>query len=230
MPWIVYETTNLLNGKKYRGVHKQDGEEFDGYLGSGDLLILSIEKHGRQNFSRKTMFVFEDESEAYKCEAVVVDKAWCERRDTYNIKPGGTGGLPWHDPEFRAAQSDRMKASRARPEFLAAQSASLKAAHASPEFRAAQSARMKAQNASPEFRAAQSASRKAMYADPEYRAAQSASRRAMYADPEHRAAQSARMKAVCADPDWRAAHPARIKAGWVRRRLSKANTMLVIID
>ena len=196
MLWIVYETTNLINGKKYRGVHEQDCEEFDGYLGSGDLIIRAIEKHGRDNFSRTTLFVFEEEVDAYACESVVVDEAWCSRDDTYNVRPGGVGGFPWHDPEYRAAHSARMKV-----------------AHARPDWRAANSARMKA-----------------VCADPAYRAEHSARMKAVCADPDWRAARSACMKAAYADPEYRVAHSARIKASWARRRLTKANTMLVIID
>lgn len=178
MPWIVYETTNLINGKKYRGVHEQDGEDFDGYLGSGDLIIRAIEKHGRDNFSRTTMFVFEVEADAYKQEAVVVDEAWCNRDDTYNVRPGGVGGFPWYDPEYRAAQSARMKA-----------------IHARPDYRALQSSRMKALCADPNWLAANSASIKAACADPEYRAAQSSRMKAVCAGLDWRAATSARMKA-----------------------------------
>ena len=130
MPFIVYETTNLINGKKYRGVHFQDGDECDGYLGSGTIVVRAIEKHGPANFSRTTMFVFEDKASAYAREAVVVDEAWCIRDDTYNVKPGGFGGFPWHDPQYRAAQSARMKATCAVPEFRAAQSANVKASWA----------------------------------------------------------------------------------------------------
>ena len=179
MPFIVYETTNLINGKKYRGVHEQDGEEFDGYFGSSKSLNSAVGKYGRDNFERRTLFSFESEKDAYSREAEIVTEEWCKRKDTYNVKPGGIGGFPWRDPERLAAHSARMKAARA---------------------------------------------------DPDWRAEHSARRKAACADPDWRAANSARRKAACADPDWRAAHPVRCKAGWVRRRLRKANTMLVIID
>lgn len=40
--FIVYETTNLVNGRKYRGAHK--GNVNDGYLGSGKILNQAIQK------------------------------------------------------------------------------------------------------------------------------------------------------------------------------------------
>jgi len=35
MKYIVYQTTNLINGKIYIGVHKIKKKEDDGYLGCG---------------------------------------------------------------------------------------------------------------------------------------------------------------------------------------------------
>ena len=162
MPFIVYETTNLINGKKYRGVHWQDGEEFDGYLGSGHAIVRAIKKHGRANFSRTTMFVSEKKADAYERKAAVVDEEWCCRKDTYNVAQSAKRKREW-TPEHRAAHSASMKAAYARPECRAAKSASSRAAWARPEYRAAQSALAKLRGANPEYRAARSARSKACW-------------------------------------------------------------------
>lgn len=50
----IYETTNLINGKKYIGKHKSN--KFDNnYLGSGISLGRAINKYGKENFSIKIL-------------------------------------------------------------------------------------------------------------------------------------------------------------------------------
>jgi|688.fasta_scaffold00210_97 hypothetical protein len=99
VPWIVYETRCLVSGKIYIGVHKQDGDEFDGYLGSGTLITAAVEKHGRDNFRRQTLFAFESERDAYAKEAELVGREWVDSTWTYNIKEGGIGGVGFSMPE-----------------------------------------------------------------------------------------------------------------------------------
>lgn len=101
MRWIVYETRNLVNGKVYVGKHGQKQEGFDGYFGSGELLILAIKKYGTDNFERRTLREFATEAEALAYEAEVVTEEFCKRPDTYNMKPGGVGGAQT-DPEVLA--------------------------------------------------------------------------------------------------------------------------------
>ena len=50
----IYETTNLINSKKYIGKHKSSN--FDNkYLGSGIALTRAINKYGKENFSIKIL-------------------------------------------------------------------------------------------------------------------------------------------------------------------------------
>lgn len=50
----IYETTNLINNKKYIGKHKS--KEFDKfYLGSGTYIKNAIEKYGKENFQVKIL-------------------------------------------------------------------------------------------------------------------------------------------------------------------------------
>ena len=86
--FIVYKTTNLLNGKIYIGVHGADNPD---YLGSGVVLNKAIRKYGKQNFKRETLFEFDSLEEAFEKEAVLVNDGFIVRRDTYNLKLGGLG-------------------------------------------------------------------------------------------------------------------------------------------
>ena len=88
---FVYETTNLVNGKIYRGKHSTNSLE-DGYLGSGKVILRAIKKYGKENFKRETLKFFATEEEAYDYEALVVNKDFVLREDTYNYKEGGCGG------------------------------------------------------------------------------------------------------------------------------------------
>ena len=48
----IYETTNLINNKKYIG--KRTSKKFlPNYLGSGVLITKAIEKYGKENFTVK---------------------------------------------------------------------------------------------------------------------------------------------------------------------------------
>lgn len=89
--YLVYKTKNKLTNKEYIGVHKQEGIEFDGYLGSGYSLKLSIDKYGVENFIRETLYSFEDSRDAYLKESELVDEKYINRSDTYNISLGGSG-------------------------------------------------------------------------------------------------------------------------------------------
>ena len=90
--YIVYETTNTINGKYYIGVHKQNGSSFDGYLGSGKILKRSINKYGKENFFRSTIKSFDDKECAYLHEKEIITKELINNSNCYNIKRGGSGG------------------------------------------------------------------------------------------------------------------------------------------
>lgn len=88
--YIVYRTTNTLNGKIYIGAHKSINE-YDDYLGSGTLLKKAINKHGIDNFTRENLFYCVTEEEMFQIESILVDKEFVERKDTYNMIEGGLG-------------------------------------------------------------------------------------------------------------------------------------------
>lgn len=91
MYYTIYKTTNTLNGMFYIGKHKTKNPN-DRYLGSGDRLIYAVRKHGRKNFKKEILYIFDNESDMNAKEAEIVNAAFCLREDTYNITTGGLGG------------------------------------------------------------------------------------------------------------------------------------------
>jgi len=108
MNYIVYKTTNIINGKVYIGVHYTNPDIFDGYIGCGVTkkdkkkkvkkgLPAAVRKYGYENFKRETLFIFPDTEEgrnaAYDKEAEIVDEKWVKSNKNYNIAIGGIGGV-----------------------------------------------------------------------------------------------------------------------------------------
>lgn len=96
MTYILYKTTNLINGKYYIGV--SNGKNLF-YKGSGTALLKAIKIYGSSNFKREILEVFNTEHAAFKREAEIVNEAFVTCRDTYNIKVGGKGGIGQHKTE-----------------------------------------------------------------------------------------------------------------------------------
>jgi len=92
--YIVYQTTNMINGKIYVGVHETNNIE-DNYLGSGLGLLEAFKKYGRKNFTRKILYFCKDKFEMYKKETKIVNEKFVKRNDTYNRTLGGNGGTKY---------------------------------------------------------------------------------------------------------------------------------------
>jgi hypothetical protein len=103
MKYIIYITTNQVNGKIYIGLHKTDTPySFDNYLGcgvytdsprsymnGGTLFQSAVKKYGPKQFKRKTLKVFDTLEEAIQYEATLVNEEFIKRIDTYNMTIGG---------------------------------------------------------------------------------------------------------------------------------------------
>jgi hypothetical protein len=89
--YTIYQISNLLNGKIYIGKHETFNLS-DSYMGSGKDLTPDINKHGLENFKKDILFIFNTEEEMNAKEAELVTEEFCDRKDTYNICPGGKGG------------------------------------------------------------------------------------------------------------------------------------------
>lgn len=105
MRYCFYETTNLVNGKKYLGIHGSEDFEKDDYIGSGTLLQEAIQKYGRDKFIRKDIRYFNSQDEARKFEALSITPEILRSSNYYNIAKGGGGGSagskPFYEGEVR---------------------------------------------------------------------------------------------------------------------------------
>lgn len=106
MKYIVYLTTNKINGHVYVGVHQTENPDvFDHYLGDGAFnnkpssynkarshFHQALMKYGVSNFYRQTIKVFDTLDDALALESYIVDENFVKRTDTYNMTVGG--GVP----------------------------------------------------------------------------------------------------------------------------------------
>lgn len=90
MHYLIYKTTNTVNGKFYIGQHKTNNID-DGYLGSGTEIRRAIKKYGPENFKKEILFDVEDAELLDLLEELIVDDDFVSREDTYNVIPGGSG-------------------------------------------------------------------------------------------------------------------------------------------
>jgi len=111
--YIVYKTTNLINGKRYIGYHKTDNLD-DGYLGSGLVLLNAIKKYGKENFIRETLGMFSDSKSALDYERMLITEYVIYSDDFYNLMPGGIGG----DAKGESSRNYGIKKSTSHKEKL----------------------------------------------------------------------------------------------------------------
>jgi len=110
MKYIVYLTTNKVNGNIYVGVHQTENPDiYDHYLGEGAFdnkpssynkakchFHQALIKYGVSNFYRQTLKIFDTLQEALDLEAYIVDEEFVKRPNTYNMIIGG-GTPPLHN-------------------------------------------------------------------------------------------------------------------------------------
>lgn len=96
--YLVFTTTNLVNGKTYTGIHETTTpDEFDGYLGHrADIknpksynrgkapLHVAILKYGVSSFRRKTLKVFDNLKDAVNFISTIVSDEFIKQPDNYN--------------------------------------------------------------------------------------------------------------------------------------------------
>ena len=106
---IVYQTTNLINGKVYVGKHSTKNLD-DGYLGSGRALLKAITKYGKENFKREVLGQYQTAEDAYAAEKQIVDRAFAESTSTYNLILGGVQSCHHEPKNPDQAHANKVKA------------------------------------------------------------------------------------------------------------------------
>lgn len=84
----VYKTINNINGKIYIGVHSTNNLK-DSYIGSGKALLRAIKKYGKENFSKRILYVTEHKELAYRLEKLLVTQNIVKNSNYYNQVVGG---------------------------------------------------------------------------------------------------------------------------------------------
>lgn len=107
MLYIIYKITNILNDKIYIGKHQTMNPD-DGYYGSGVALKNSIKIHGKENFKKEVLFVFDSEEEMNLKEKELITEEFVARSDTYNMGVGGEGGAHFKGKKHSAETIARI--------------------------------------------------------------------------------------------------------------------------
>ena len=96
MYFYMYKTINIINNKFYIGVRQSIIEPtLDNYIGSGKRLKDSIKCHGKHNFKKEILHLFNSKEEMFTMEAEIVNEEFLKRDDVYNLCLGGLGGDHW---------------------------------------------------------------------------------------------------------------------------------------
>lgn len=88
--YLIYKTTNKINGKYYIGAHETENIN-DGYLGSGKYLKRAIKKYGKENFEKIILKECSSQEDMFQSE---IDEINLHKNNPlcYNLKDGGIGG------------------------------------------------------------------------------------------------------------------------------------------
>lgn len=116
MYYLLYEITNLVNGKTYIGQHITKNVN-DGYMGSGKAIVRAIKKYGRENFIKEILLYAKNEVALNFFERALVTPEFIELDTNYNLKEGGGHGR--HSKESIAKLSAAHKGKKLSAEHIA---------------------------------------------------------------------------------------------------------------
>lgn len=107
MYYTIYKITNNINGNYYIGMHKTKNLN-DRYFGSGKILKQAILKNGKENFTKETLFIFDNEVDMISKEKELVTRDLVEDKNCYNITIGGSGGPIWLGKNHSQETKDKL--------------------------------------------------------------------------------------------------------------------------
>lgn len=101
---IIYLTTNKVNNKKYIGMDSNNNPK---YLGSGSLLLKSIKKYGKENFTKEILEYCDSREEMEERETYWIHK-YNSLKDPnfYNLEDNLKRGI---DPFWNKSEEERQK-------------------------------------------------------------------------------------------------------------------------
>jgi hypothetical protein len=114
--YVVYKTTNNVNGRTYVGVHKTKNID-DAYLGSGTLIRRAVKKYGRENFSKVILAVFDNPDDMFFMEELLVNETTLQENKSYNLVRGGRNSISFVNDnleQFRPAEKRKQWAAKGR--------------------------------------------------------------------------------------------------------------------
>ena len=104
----IYETTNLINGKKYIGQRKAGRTAL--YLGSGVALKRAIKKYGKENFVKRIICECGSKEELDLMEIHYITEANAVESDQYyNLVDGGSVLCGEKNPRFGKKHTEETK-------------------------------------------------------------------------------------------------------------------------
>lgn len=169
MYYLLYEITNLVNGKTYIGQHTTENVD-DGYMGSGKAIMGAIKKYGKENFKKEILLYAKNEVALNFFERGLVTPEFCALKTNYNLREGGGyGGKHSEETIAKILATKKSWSPERKAAFTAKRSAALKGIKRgprNPETKAKIAAALKGKNKSSETKAKLSAARKGKKGSP----------------------------------------------------------------